>query len=388
MVSSLLKMVEECIPIDILTLESKKCVITARVSRLWDSYRFHDEKDLLSTDMVLIDKQGSYIHASIKENFSHLFKNRIAEGIVRTLSEDSLGIPTSAITDVVGQVCCEGEVINKNSRGNSVPSLMLELHDLRDEKMRLTLWGESVDNYMRQKSLLENGIIVGVFTSTLVKRYMIVRSLSEDSLGIPTSAIPNHRFDLLDFDKVESRMGETYILTDVVGQVCCEGEVINKNSHGNSVPSLMLELHDLRDDKMRLTLWGESVDNYMRQKSLLENGIIVGVFTSTLVKRYMNNAVLSSTSATKIYLDLDIDEVLALKKKSSSLPRGHIIQPLIIEQQELDRHAVLSKLKTIGEALEITKTDFKDALYYFVLLQYMTSTPIMDGTTTHVAARE
>lgn len=129
-------------------------------------------------------------------------------------------------------------------------------------------------------------------------------------------------------------MGETYILTDVVGQVCCEGEVINKNCRGNSVPSLMLELHDLRAEKVRVTLWGESVDNYMRQKSMLENGIIVGVFTSTLVKRYMNNAVLSSTSATKIYLDLDIDEVIALKKKSSSSAREHIIQPLIIEQQE------------------------------------------------------
>ncbi|RAL48869.1 hypothetical protein DM860_001189 [Cuscuta australis] len=306
MVSSLLKMVEECIPIDKLTLETKKCAITARVSRLWDSYRFQDEKDLLSTDMVLIDKQGSYIHASIKGNFSHLFKNRIAEGSVYYIK--NFNVPNKAQYRVVG-----------------------------DNKLMIQLYATTV-----------------------------VRSLSEDSLGIPTSAIPNHRFDLLDFDKVESRMGEIYILTDVVGQVCCEGEVINKNSRGNSVPSLMLELHDLRDEKVRLTLWGDNVDNYMRQKSLLENGIIVGVFTSTLVKRYMNNVVLSTTSASKIYLDLDIDEVLALKKKSSSSPRGHIIQPLIIEQQEeLDRHAVLSKLKTIGEVLEITKTDFKDGTLLF-----------------------
>ncbi|VFQ90172.1 unnamed protein product [Cuscuta campestris] len=67
----------------------------------------------------------------------------------------------------------------------------------------------------------------------------VVRSLSKDSLGIPTLAIP----------KLWSRMGEQYILT------------------------------------------GE---------------FIVGVFTSTLVKKYMT---------TKIYLDLDIDEVLALKKE-------------------------------------------------------------------------
>ncbi|VFQ93036.1 unnamed protein product [Cuscuta campestris] len=275
MVSSLLKMVEECIPIEKLTLESKNSAITARVSRLWDSYRFHDEKDLLSTDMVLIDKQGSYIHASIKGSISHLFKKRIAEGSVYYIKNFNV-VPNKAQYRVVG----------------------------------------------------DNKLMIQLYPTT------VVRSLSEDSLGIPTFAIPNHRFYLLDFDKVESRMGETYILTDVVGQVCCEGEVINKNCRGNSVPSLMLELHDLRAEKVRVTLWGESVDNYMRQKSMLENGIIVGVFTSTLVKRYMNNAVLSSTSATKIYLDLDIDEVIALKKKSSSSAREHIIQPLIIEQQE------------------------------------------------------
>ncbi|VFQ81188.1 unnamed protein product [Cuscuta campestris] len=306
MVSSLRKMAEECIPIDKLTLESKNCEITARVSREWDVYSFKDTKDLMSTDMVLIDKEGSYIHASIKGNFAHLFQNRIAEGSVYYIKIFSV-VPNKAQYRVVG----------------------------------------------------DNKLMIQFCPST------VVRSLSEDSLGIPTSAIPKHRFDLLDFDKVASRMWELYILTDVVGVVCCEGEVTNKNSRGNIVPSLMLELHDLRDVKVRLTLWGGSVDNYMKQKSLVQDGIIIGVFTSTLVKKYMNNAVLSSTTATKIYLDLDIDEVVALKNKSSSSPRGHIIQPLIIEKQELDTHAVLSNLKTIGELLEITKTDFKDGTLIF-----------------------
>ncbi|VFQ95500.1 unnamed protein product [Cuscuta campestris] len=282
-------MLEECIPIDKLRLESKNCAITARVSRLWDVYSFKDTKDLMSTDMVLIDKEGSYIHASIKGNFAHLFQNRIAEGSVYYVKIFSV-VPNKAQYRVVG----------------------------------------------------DNKLMIQFCPST------VVRSLSEDFLGIPTSAL-----------------GEVYILTDVVGVVCCEGEVTNKNSRGNSVPSLILELHDLRDVKVRVTLWGGSVDNYMKQKSLVEDRIIVGVFTSTLVKKYMNNAVLSSTTATKIYLDPDIDEVVALKNKSSSSPRGHIIQPLIIEKQELDTHAVLSNLKTIGEILEITKTNFKDGTLLF-----------------------
>ncbi|VFQ88092.1 unnamed protein product [Cuscuta campestris] len=200
-------MVEDCIPIDKLTLESKNCAITARVSRLWDVYSLKDNKELMSTDMVLIDRQGSYIHASIKGNFSHLYQKQIAEGSVYYIKNFSV-VPNKTRYCVVG----------------------------------------------------DNKVMIQFYATTVVK------SVSEDSLGIPTSAIPKHRFDLLDFDKVESRMGADYILTDVVGQVCCEGEVTNKNSRGNSVSSLMLELHDLRDEKIRLTLWGENVDNYMKQK--------------------------------------------------------------------------------------------------------------------------
>ncbi|RAL47785.1 hypothetical protein DM860_012410 [Cuscuta australis] len=78
--------------------------------------------------------------------------------------------------------------------------------------------------------------------------------------------IPMHRFDFLDFDKVPTRLNQTYILTDVVGQVCSEGEAMDKNINNRVVRCLMLELQDLSGAKTRLTLWGKSVEDYITQK--------------------------------------------------------------------------------------------------------------------------
>ncbi|VFQ90455.1 unnamed protein product [Cuscuta campestris] len=61
-----------------------------------------------------------------------------------------------------------------------------------------------------------------------------------------TSNIPMHRFDLLPFDMVETRMNQEYILTDVVGHICSEGKIEEKHIHNRMVPCLMLELQDRR----------------------------------------------------------------------------------------------------------------------------------------------
>lgn len=109
-----------------------------RVSRLWDVYHFQKKNELISTDMVLIDEERSYIHASIKGSFAHLFRNSIAEGRVHYIKQ-------FAVVDNKDRYRVVGD--NK---------LMLQLHA----------------------------------TSTVIK------------LSGETSRIPMHRFDLLPFDKV------------------------------------------------------------------------------------------------------------------------------------------------------------------------------------------
>ncbi|VFQ74650.1 unnamed protein product [Cuscuta campestris] len=188
---------------------------------------------------------------------------------------------------------------------------------------------------------------------------------SESTVKPARGQLPNiamHRFDLLDFDKVPMRKGLDYILTDVVGQVCSEGDVINKNVYDHTVKSLMLELQDLRGAKMRITLWGKSVDDYTTQKAPLLGSVIVGVFTSNLVKEYMKATTLSSTTATKVFLDVSIDEVAALKNKYSDQFQ---MKPLLVHKPVVDRDTVLSGLKTIAEILNIASGDFKTGAQYY-----------------------
>ncbi|VFQ80246.1 unnamed protein product [Cuscuta campestris] len=151
-------------------------------------------------------------------------------------------------------------------------------------------------------------------------------------------------------------MRQDYILTDVVGRVCCEGEIEEKHIQDRKVPCLMLELEDVRNDKVRLTLWGECTVQYMEQKKAVEGSIIAGVFTSTMVKEFMSSPTLSSTTATKVFLNIDIDEVLALK---NNCEKDSTIKPLIFQKPVINRDTILAGLRNISEILRIASTDFE-----------------------------
>ncbi|VFQ64381.1 unnamed protein product [Cuscuta campestris] len=92
-----------------------------------------------------------------------------------------------------------------------------------------------VDNKNRYRVVGDNKVMIQLYANSTVKR------LPDD-----TSNIPMHRFDLLPFDMVETRMNQEYILTDVVGHICSEGKIEEKHIHNRMVPCLMLELQDRR----------------------------------------------------------------------------------------------------------------------------------------------
>ncbi|VFQ87110.1 unnamed protein product [Cuscuta campestris] len=99
--------------------------------------------------------------------------------------------------------------------------------------------------------------------------------------------------------------------------------------------------------------------DYITQKTALPASVIVGVFTSNLVKEYMKRTTLSTTTATKVFLDVAIDEVAALKNKYSE---EKTLKPLLVERAVVDRDTVLAGLKTIAEILAIASTDLKNGI--------------------------
>ncbi|VFQ71645.1 unnamed protein product [Cuscuta campestris] len=285
------------VPLQKLSAPASDLPILVRVCRLWDAYSVKNNTELLSTDMVLIDEEGAYIHG-IKGNLSHLFRNTIVEGGIYSINNF-------------------GVTENRNS-----------FRVVGDSKIMIQMNATS-----------------------------IVRPAPAQVTDIPL-----HRFDFLDFDKVPMRLGKDYILTDVVGHVCGEGEVTDKKVYNNTLKSLMLELQELSGAKLRITLWGRSVADYITQKTAIPASVIVGVFTSNLVKEYMKRTTLSTTTATKVFLDVAIDEVAALKNKYSE---EKTLKPLLVERAVVDQDTVLAGLNTIAEILAIASTDFKNGVTYY-----------------------
>ncbi|VFQ72110.1 unnamed protein product [Cuscuta campestris] len=103
---------------------------------------------------------------------------------------------------------------------------------------------------------------------------------------------------------------------------------------------------------MRITLRGRTVDDYTTQKATLLGSVIVGVFTSNLT------TTLSSTTATRVFLDVAIDEVAALKNKYR-----YRLEALVKDKTEVTKFIIFDDEaeKLIGQSA-ISLYDMEDKL--------------------------
>ncbi|CAF1766366.1 unnamed protein product [Brassica napus] len=133
--------------------------IEVRIVRLWRNYNKESGNTI---EMVVVDKEGTRIHASVGEQLIKKFDDKLREGdaIVLQLSKsddfptavpekyfadfsDILGgnLDHSCLVDVVGQIVNFGSLENKIIKGKDNMRLLVELRDPNNVKMMCTLWG-------------------------------------------------------------------------------------------------------------------------------------------------------------------------------------------------------------------------------------------------------
>ncbi|XP_075104274.1 replication protein A 70 kDa DNA-binding subunit D-like [Nicotiana tabacum] len=56
--------------------------VRVRVCRIWNSINFKRNRELMSTDMILIDEEETLIHATINKNLVNKYKNLLSEGSI------------------------------------------------------------------------------------------------------------------------------------------------------------------------------------------------------------------------------------------------------------------------------------------------------------------
>ncbi|XVF12128.1 hypothetical protein REPUB_Repub08aG0087900 [Reevesia pubescens] len=161
--------------------------IKVRVCRLWDVRDYKDREKIISTEMVIADEEGNYMHAVIWNKFVVKYKDLLNEGSLLDGNHDSIPlhifefIPFGELksrvrndfllTDIVGIVVSIGNVEQKNVNGSPINTLVIELQDFESQIIQLTLWDCYVDDFTK-KLESTSGCGVVVVTSTIVKSFV------------------------------------------------------------------------------------------------------------------------------------------------------------------------------------------------------------------------
>lgn len=232
--------------LDQLNTEKDDWIIKVRVARFWEVIS-SGSREPISTDMVLIDERGVLIHATIKNTFGHRFVGLLTEGGLYVLKNFSV-----------------------------------------------------VNNKEQWRVVGDNKLMIQFYSST------IVEEVQKDD-----GKILRHKFEFIAFHKIELRMDNHYVLTDLIGRVASEGNVQTKTirERKRTTETMIIELEDLRNTRIKVTLWGEKIEEYKKQVASLDGDIRIIIVTSTIVKKFLERPSVSTSPSTRIYINPNIPEV-------------------------------------------------------------------------------
>ncbi|KAL0005882.1 hypothetical protein SO802_013443 [Lithocarpus litseifolius] len=222
--------------------------VRVRLSRMWEAVN-RKNLELISLDMVLIDEQDDTIHATIQKNNVKKFQAQLREGQLYSLS--NFRVDTYKEKDSYRPIS-------------------------KDKKI----------NFLRTT---------------------VIEELKEAEV-----TISQHKFEFVDYRTIVDRFDNNKQLTDIIGKIVGVGAQENVHVQGSTVPMRNIDIMNPEDIKIRITLWGptsnEIEDNFYTNNP----GPFVIIVTSTIVKTFRGEHYLSSTSATKVYINLEIPETATL----------------------------------------------------------------------------
>uniref|UniRef100_A0A7N2N963 Replication protein A 70 kDa DNA-binding subunit B/D first OB fold domain-containing protein n=1 Tax=Quercus lobata TaxID=97700 RepID=A0A7N2N963_QUELO len=152
------------------------------------------------------------------------------------------------------------------------------------------------------------------------------------------------------------------IQEDVIGEMVGISLMEKIEVCGKKLNKRLIELQDNRREKIRITFWdkfAEAINEDICFDNFVRPIIII---TSTTVKTYMRKLSLSSTNSSKLYVNLDIPEVIELRKSLEETEfsldeKEKKIESLQLPRSILDPNEISKMKRTLLEILTFIKTE-------------------------------
>ncbi|XP_030949817.1 replication protein A 70 kDa DNA-binding subunit A-like [Quercus lobata] len=217
---------------------------------MWDAINIASNHDLISLDMILVEKEETLIHASIRKNLAQTYRPQLIEGSIYTITN----------------------FLVEENKGNYRP-----VHN-------------------KFKILFNSATSISKFS------------------GIDHS-IPQSQFEFADYGTIASRCYDNTYLSDVIGILDYIGAIEEIKTRGRPTKIRNIQLLLEETKSIQTTLWGNTAHQIDDDFYKTNKGPFIVIVTSTIVKTFRGDYQLSSTFATKLYVNLDIPEVAEIRNK-------------------------------------------------------------------------
>ncbi|KAL4599794.1 hypothetical protein ACB092_11G152200 [Castanea dentata] len=280
----ILKMSMEYTTLKQISRDKDNSKLKVRVLRMWDAINIANNLDLISLDMILVDKEGTLIHASIRKNLAQSFRPQLNEGSIYTITN----------------------FLVEENKGNYRP-----VHN--------------------QLKILFN-------STTSVSKFN----------GFDHS-IPQSQFEFADYGTIASRCYDNTYLTDVIGILDYIGAIEEIKTRGRPTKMRNIQLLLEESKSIRTTLWGNTTQQIDDDFYKTNKGSFILIVTSTIVKSFRGEYQLSSTFATKLYVNLDIPEVAEIRNKYTTM--NITVKDILPKElpKPQDEELALHNKKTVAE---------------------------------------
>ncbi|XP_048562167.1 replication protein A 70 kDa DNA-binding subunit A-like isoform X2 [Triticum urartu] len=281
-----------------ITVGQQNCKVFARVIRLWDAINTNPRygNALISIDGILLDEDGSMAQISVPKKFEKQFRGLLSQGSVYIISN------VAAI-------------------------------DIRSKS-----YVYRHQNYMLQ-----------------FKQDTKVHPLHSRGADIPTLS-----FDFCPFDQLPQKAIDSKPLLDVIGVICDVGPY-DYASQTSQHKFRKIKIRNLVEQTQELVLWGQHGESFDEETVLKKSqeGIVIAIFAGVTanLQRFTGMIQGSSSSATQIYLDLDIPEVQ--KYRTSYQWKCPTLQKHLPQVKQVSPLEAAGKLYTIEEISNLPASSFQ-----------------------------